>query len=235
MARSRRSYRRTTSQRALSLLALALPAPIQRVAETKFGSSLLILGIPLLIIVGVLHLNWEGGMPHFTLDRDRAAQIKNAARDELGRLSDPNTIQQWENSAKDFWNTGQMNGQAPYSVQPNAYGTSYPPPATQAYHQFDRTVPTQSPPIPSSSAARYASTQSSSSGTTSLNGYSNSPSYNSQPPTQPSYYQQPTYQQPTYQQPTYQQPSYQQPVPPTQFPQSYQQSYQQPTAGQWRQ
>ncbi len=203
MARSRRYYRRSTSQRAASLLAFALPAPIQRIAETQLGSSLLVLGIPALIVVGILQLEWNGGLPHLTIDRNRAQEIRNAAREEIGRISGPEavqTLQQWERSAVDLWNASQGNGPGNYPSQSSPNHSSYPVSYPEANGGYDFRGASQQHPLPSSSAARYVSSQSTLYNAVPTNTYPSSSSYYQQPPSQPTSYQQ-TQQQPYYPQP----------------------------------
>ena len=242
MARSRRSYRRSTSQRAVSLLASALPAPIARVADTQFGSTLLLFGIPALIVAGILHLNWEGGLPHLSIDRNRAASIQQAAHDELGRINS-DTLQQLHHSAHEVWDATIGHGQIPYGQSPYAQGSNYQPTPIQANNQYGGAASSQQLSIPSSSAARYVSSQASPQGYSTSNSFSNPSSYQQptssyqQPVPQPYYYQQsqpqfnpqsqqPAYQTPNYQPSSYQQPSYYQPQP--------QQYYQQSNNGQTR-
>jgi hypothetical protein len=215
MARSRRSRNRSTSQRAVSLLASGLPAPVQRIAESSIGSKLLLWGIPALLVAGVLHLEWEGGLPHLSLDRQRAAEIREAAREEIVKIN-PTKVQEWENSAKNLWNATHTanqnpNYQNPSSYKPNPQSTNHYP-NQQTYQQPTYQQPTYQ-----------------------------QPAYQ-QPYAQPAYSQQgnpqPTYQQPTYPQPSYQQPQAyypaQQSHSPNYQPQQYQ-SYQQPAQGHWRQ
>ena len=122
MARSRRYYRRSTSQRAVGLLTSALPYPIQRIADTQLGSSVLLIGIPALIIAGVLHFDWEGGVPHLSIDHNRATEIRNAAHEELSRIN-VGPIQQLHQTAHELWDStlGQYSGYGtpqPYPQQP---------------------------------------------------------------------------------------------------------------------
>ena len=221
MARSRRSYRRSTSQRAVSLLASALPAPIQRIADTQFGSSLLMLGIPALVVAGILHLDWNGGLPQLTIDRNRAQEIRNAAREEFGRISSPETvqtIQQWERSAVDLWNATQGQRQGDYPSQPYSNNLSYPASSPQASSGYDYRSVSQQQPLPSSSAAQYVSTQTTPRATVPSNSYPNSSSYYQEPVSPSSNYQQPQqpYNQQSQQSYSQQQPQqsyYQQPQP----------------------
>ncbi|MCY2974321.1 MAG: hypothetical protein NTW52_06595 [Planctomycetota bacterium] len=215
MARSRRSKNRSISQRAVSLLAAGLPAPVQRIAESSIGSKLLLWGIPALLVAGVLQLDWEGGLPHLSLDRQRAAEIREAAREELVKIN-PTKVHEWENSAKNLWNASQTANQNPNYQSPSA---NKPNPQSNNHYPNQQTDQQPNYQQPSYQQPTYQ-----------------------QPYAQPAYSQQthpqPTYQQPSYPQPTYQQPQAYQPLQQTQSP-NYQpqqyQSYQPPFQGQWRQ
>jgi len=146
---------------------------------------LLLWGIPALLVAGVLHLEWEGGLPHLSLDRQRAQEIRHAAREELGKIN-PDKVQEWENSAKNLWNTTQASYQypAPQAVQQQSY-------PQQGYQQ--QSYPQQSYPQQSAQQQGYPQQ-----------------SYQ-QPYAQPTYAQ-PTYQQPQpYYSPQQTQPPYYQP------------------------
>ena len=135
MSRSRRTKSRSSSQRAISLLASTLPGPVQRIAETTIGSTLLIFGIPILIVAGVLQLDWTGGIPHLSVDRDRAAQLKNAARGELQRIA-PNQIQEWEDSASKLWHASQSGSQPEGNAFTGLPRNAFPPTHQQQLFQY---------------------------------------------------------------------------------------------------
>jgi hypothetical protein len=186
------------------------------------------------------------------IDRNRAQEIRAAAREEFSRISSPETvqkIQQLERSAVDLWNASQGNSQSGYpnqsypvnaSFPANSYPTTYP----QANSSYDQRDVSKQLPLPTSSVARSTSTNAGWPNAANANPHPNPTNYYQQPLPQPTnypsnspqpYYQQPTYQQPTYQQPAYQQPAYQQSQPtyyqppPTNY---YQQPLtQQPTTG----
>jgi len=99
MARSRRrNTRRTTSQRAAGLIALALPAPVQRIADTRFGALLMLVGVPAMIVFGLLNVNWQHGFPTISLDRDRAAELRRAANQSLNGLENQPVSENWGQS-----------------------------------------------------------------------------------------------------------------------------------------
>lgn len=121
MARSRRTYRRSTSQRAASLLALALPAPMQRVADTRLGPALMLLGIPAMLVGGLLNINWEGGQPQLTIDRARAAELKQ----EFQRFDTPGALGQIRDNVTGLWQTAQ-NASNQANGQGHGLGYGYP-------------------------------------------------------------------------------------------------------------
>lgn len=64
--------KKTMAQQAFRLAAPVLPAPVAKVAGTRWGSRLLILLLPFLFATGVLTLSWNNGIPTVNFDRARA-------------------------------------------------------------------------------------------------------------------------------------------------------------------
>jgi hypothetical protein len=64
--------KKTLTQHALGLAAPLLPAPVAKVAGTRWGSRLLILLLPVLFATGVLTVSWNNGFPTVNFDRARA-------------------------------------------------------------------------------------------------------------------------------------------------------------------
>ena len=183
MARSRRrTSRRTTSQRAAGLIAMALPAPIQRVANTRFGSILLLVAVPAMIVFGLLNVTWQDGFPSFSLNRNRAAELHRAAQERLNDLEHQAATEDWGQTAVDFLHAAQgpNHTHAPalplITPQPTNAATTWQ--QQQTYLQQQQQPYTQQP-------------------------YQQTP-YSQQPYQQQAYQQQQPYQQP-YQQQPYQQ------------------------------
>ena len=100
MARSRRrTSGRTASQRAAGLLALALPAPVQRVADTRLGSLIMLVGVPAMIVFGLLNVTWVDGFPSFSLNRNRAAELREAASQQINNFENQAASQNWGQTA----------------------------------------------------------------------------------------------------------------------------------------
>lgn len=113
MARSRRrNTRRTTSQRAAGLIALALPAPVQRIADTRFGSLVMLVGVPTMIVFGLLNVKWQDGFPILSLNRDRAAELRRAASDGLNGLENQAASEDWGQTVVGFLHAAQSPNHA---------------------------------------------------------------------------------------------------------------------------
>lgn len=120
MSRSRRGYRRSASQRAAGLLALALPAPISRLVDTRIGPFLILVGVPVLIVTGLLRVNFRDGLPTFTLNAERASEIGSQV-DWRG-----NYFQEWGQRARDSYAATQNHAQGiPYGGSATNYGSPY--------------------------------------------------------------------------------------------------------------
>ncbi len=189
MARSRRrTSRRTTSQRAAGLIALALPAPVQRVADTRLGSLIMLVGVPTMIVFGLLNVTWVDGFPTFTLNRNKATELRNAASQQLNNLEHQAAVQNWGQPAIELMHAAQGPNHAHYA--PGLPSTQSQDPS-QAYDWQQQQLRQQQ---------SYQSQ-----------------AYQQPQPQQP-YAQQPYAQQPYAQQPYAQQPYPQQPYPQQQWP-----------------
>lgn len=62
-------------QQAVGLAAPMLPAPVAKVAGTRWGSRLLILLLPFLFATGVLTISWNNGIPTVNFDRAKALLV----------------------------------------------------------------------------------------------------------------------------------------------------------------
>ena len=83
MAR-RRSSKETYAQKVVGLATstLPLPAPVQTVAKSRWGSRLLLVIVPALIATGVISVSWNGGLPSFSVNKERAAVVEQEVRQE---------------------------------------------------------------------------------------------------------------------------------------------------------
>jgi hypothetical protein len=76
MAR-RRSY--TASQRLVSLATVGMPQPVRTVLGFRLISTLLVLLVPLLLLTGIMTIQWQNGAPHFSVNRERAQEVRKNA------------------------------------------------------------------------------------------------------------------------------------------------------------
>ena len=74
MAR-RKSHKETYAQKVVGIAAMGMPAPVQTVAKSRWGSRLLLVIVPILIATGVLTASWNGGIPMFSVNKQRAAVV----------------------------------------------------------------------------------------------------------------------------------------------------------------
>jgi len=74
MAR-RKSHKETYAQKVVGIAAMGMPAPVQTVAKSRWGSRLLLVIVPILIATGVLTVSWNGGIPMFSVNKQRAAVV----------------------------------------------------------------------------------------------------------------------------------------------------------------
>ncbi len=137
MTRSRRYSRRSTSQRAASLLALALPAPMQRVADTRLGPLLMLLGIPTALVGGLLNINWDNGTPQWSIDANRAAELRAATQQEWQRFENSGLAQSAGNWLSNYTGIGVNH----YANQPHLQPSHPDYPTAQTQPNFPSTAP----------------------------------------------------------------------------------------------
>lgn len=75
----RRRRRTTTTQRIARVATVGMPYPVRAAFGTRLGSFLLVLGGPLLLVTGILTIEWDSRGPRFRFHRDRAAAIRQEA------------------------------------------------------------------------------------------------------------------------------------------------------------
>jgi hypothetical protein len=88
MAR-RRKRKLSTSQQIVGMVtsALPLPEPVRAILRTRFVSSLVLIATPVLLITGILQIQWQDGRPRLSLDRQRAAEVRDDAIGEAKQWS----------------------------------------------------------------------------------------------------------------------------------------------------
>ncbi len=145
MARTRRR-KRSSTQRIAGLVALGLPAPMQRVADTRLGSLMMLIFIPAMIISGVLTVDWKNGTPSLNLNRNKAQELKQKATDELTQWSQDGTLQNWQNNVEKAWQQAQNNlNQSNNSNSQGSWLPQHPAWQPKTERAFPTTMPSTSP------------------------------------------------------------------------------------------
>ena len=85
MAR-RRKRKPTLAQCLVGVATAGMPPPVRSVLGTRLGSLLLMIALPVLVITGVVSIQWNSGLPQVSIDRQRAKEIEAKAVDSLHKL-----------------------------------------------------------------------------------------------------------------------------------------------------
>jgi hypothetical protein len=67
----------------LDLGLIFAPAPVRKVASTRWGSKLVLIGLAALLAKGILSIRWVDGKPQFSFDRQKAAEVKQELTQDL--------------------------------------------------------------------------------------------------------------------------------------------------------
>ncbi len=148
--RSRRTTRRTASQTAASLLALALPAPVQRVADTRVGPLLMLVGVPTMLALGLLNIDWSNGTPNLSIDQRRASELHHATRETINKFDTQGGLQGLGQAATDLINQAQSYAQNPYGSNPYAQ---------DPYSQNPYANPSSTSNLPAAHSSTHAQSQ----------------------------------------------------------------------------
>jgi hypothetical protein len=129
---SRKSAKKSVTQQAIGLATMGMPAPVQKVATSRWGSRLLLLLVPILLATGVLSIRWVNGMPSFSFNADRAAQVGQQVELEARRAAAQ---------------LGSLPAGAPQAPVPQTWGASQPQPGPQQSYQ-PASPPVYQPAVP---------------------------------------------------------------------------------------
>ncbi len=87
MAKKKKS-KQSMSQTIAGMATMGMPAPVQKVAASKWGSKILLLLVPILIASGIITISFNGGMPTVNVNRQRAAEVGQELRSDAMRAAD---------------------------------------------------------------------------------------------------------------------------------------------------
>lgn len=88
MARAKKKAKLTVPQRIVSVAAVALPAPIQKVLSHRIVAFLFVLLVPLLLVTGLATVTWENGMPKFSINKEKAEKAKEMTAQKIQQFRD---------------------------------------------------------------------------------------------------------------------------------------------------
>jgi hypothetical protein len=82
MATKKKKSKTSMSQQIAGIATMGLPAPVQKVAASKWGSKLLLILVPVLVASGIITISFNGGMPTVNVNHERAAAVGRDLRNE---------------------------------------------------------------------------------------------------------------------------------------------------------
>jgi hypothetical protein len=88
MAAKKKKSKTSMSQQIAGIATMGLPAPVQKVAASKWGSKILLILVPVLIASGIITISFNGGMPTVNVNHDRAAAVGRDLRNEAVKAAE---------------------------------------------------------------------------------------------------------------------------------------------------
>ncbi len=85
MARSRK---KTLSQKIVTTATTGMPSPIRKSLGNRFVSFLIVAAVPVLLVTGVLSVDWQTGRPRLSINRERAVEVEHEAAEKIQGLRD---------------------------------------------------------------------------------------------------------------------------------------------------
>jgi hypothetical protein len=85
---SKKKSKKTLSQQVVGVATAGLPAPVQKVASSKWGSKLLLVLVPLLVASGVITISFSNGKPSIQVDQQRARVVSEELREDAVRAAE---------------------------------------------------------------------------------------------------------------------------------------------------
>lgn len=82
-----RKKKKTYAQQAVGLASMGLPEPFRSIASSRWGATLAIVAVPVLIALGVLSVNFVNGMPQFSFNKQRAVEVGREVQAEAFRAA----------------------------------------------------------------------------------------------------------------------------------------------------
>jgi hypothetical protein len=83
-----RRSKQTYSQRLAGVATVGMPAPVRAFATSRGGARFLLLLVPILLATGILTVSFSGGLPQFSVNRERAEEVGRAVSTEATRAAE---------------------------------------------------------------------------------------------------------------------------------------------------
>lgn len=85
MAR-RRKRRPTVAQSIIGVATAGMPQPVRSVLANRSVATLITIALPILLVTGIITIQWDKGLPTISVDQQRAKEIKAQAAESLQKL-----------------------------------------------------------------------------------------------------------------------------------------------------
>lgn len=82
MASRKKKSKQNAVQKVAGFATMGMPAPIQKIASSKVGSLLLVVGGAVAVATGAITVTWQGGKPSVTVNEARAEELEHRVRGE---------------------------------------------------------------------------------------------------------------------------------------------------------
>lgn len=100
---------------------------MQRLANSPVGPLLMFFGLPAMLVAGLLQVDWQNGAPHLEVNQQKASELGQAVQDRLHNLPNRTTIEHWQQTARETWNSHVQNSpQQNYPQYPNQSPSAAP-------------------------------------------------------------------------------------------------------------
>ncbi|MFM7205473.1 MAG: hypothetical protein ACKO4T_02225 [Planctomycetaceae bacterium] len=85
---SKKKSKKSMSQQIAGMATMGMPAPVQQVASSKWGSKVLLILVPILVASGVITISFNGGLPSVNVNQERAAAVGRDLRNEAVKAAE---------------------------------------------------------------------------------------------------------------------------------------------------
>lgn len=85
---SKKKSKKSMSQQFAGMATMGMPAPVQQVASSKWGSKVLLILVPILVASGVITISFNGGLPSVNVNQERAAAVGRDLRNEAVKAAE---------------------------------------------------------------------------------------------------------------------------------------------------